>query len=434
MAWRAIASAVCTLGLGACATTPPPASPPSVKIPVQRKPPVAAEAPVFTLRAVAFGELPGWASADPTPALAAFRSSCRAIANRPDDVAFGRLAPYGGKTSDWRATCATALGASDARTFFEAAFTPHEVIAREDQTRRLTGYYEPVIQARRAPAPNMEEPFLPRPSDLVGIDLSQFDETNALSDTITDDVMRTVAPLVASDIVPRVRDALDDRLERRFQTPIWGRLTADRRIAPYAARADLPVNGALAYARACDVYDVQVQGSARVQFEDGGQMRMAYAAQNGWKWNSIYGQMRDQGLIQTANKRSVCAWMAMNDRVRVREVMNLDPSYVFFALEPIGDPTAGPKGAQGVALTALGSIAVDPAAHPYGAPLFVAAENGFQRLLIAQDTGGAIRRGPLRGDVFFGTGDGAGAAAEQMNAPVRFWTLLPKAITQVAQK
>jgi membrane-bound lytic murein transglycosylase A len=434
---RVLIGAALAMALTACATTPtPPPQPAPVKTPTQPKPSIApsTEAPVFTLRAVSFAELPGWAASDAGPALSAFRASCRAIANRPDDLALGRLAPYGGKTGEWLAACVAAQVASDARAFFERTFMPYEVVAREDQLRRLTGYYEPVIQARRMPTATMDEPFLARPADLIGIDLSQFDETNALSDTITEDVMRTIAPLVPSETVAGVREALDDRLERRFQTPIWGRMTADRRVVPYAARADIQPAGALAYARPCDVYDVQVQGSARVQFEDGVQMRMAYAAQNGWKWNSIYGQMRSQGLIQAANKRSVCAWMDANERARVRQIMNLDPSYVFFALEPLGDPTAGPKGAQGVALTALGSIAVDPAAHPYGAPLFVSAENGFQRLLIAQDTGGAIRRGPVRGDVFFGTGDSAGAAAEQMNAPVRFWTLLPRSMLQTAMR
>jgi membrane-bound lytic murein transglycosylase A len=104
---------------------------------------------------------------------------------------------------------------------------------------------------------------------------------------------------------------------------------------------------------------------------------------------------------------------------------------VFFAEEPIADPNLGPRGAAGVNLTAMGSIAVDPAFHPYGALLYVdGSYDGapFDRLLVAQDTGGAIKRGPLRGDVFFGSGPAAGAAAERMNAPARIWTLLPKAV------
>jgi membrane-bound lytic murein transglycosylase A len=166
-------------------------------------------------------------------------------------------------------------------------------------------------------------------------------------------------------------------------------------------------------------------------FEDGAQGRMQYAAQNGWRWNSIYPQLRDRGAA-SATKDGVCAYLAAQPPEAARSALNLDPSYVYFSLEPIGDPTAGPRGAQGVPLTPMGSIAIDPAAHPYGAVLFVAADNGLNRLLVAQDTGGAIRRGPLRGDVFFGTGDAAGVAATQQNAPARFFTLLPNGLVRIS--
>ncbi|TPW03496.1 MAG: membrane-bound lytic murein transglycosylase A [Alphaproteobacteria bacterium] len=408
--------------LAACASTPKPPVRPPVRPPVTR--PVA-EGPVMRLQPTTFAALPGWGESDPRAALDAFRRSCSAQTRREDGAAYGRLAVYGGTVADWRAAAAVA---SDARTFFEANFTPHEVIPRADQMRKVTGYYEPVVQARRTPQPGFEEPFLSRPSDLVAIDLSQFDEATDLSAQITEDVMKGLAPILADDVEPRAAQALNDRLERRFKTAVWGRLTADRKVVPVPKRAEIDLRtGVLAYARACDVYDVQVQGSARVQFEDGAQMRMAYAAQNGWKWNSLYPQLRDRGAA-SASKRGVCDFFAAQPPEQVRAAMNLDPSYVFFALEPMGDPTAGPRGAQGVPLTGLGSIAVDPSAHPYGAVLFVDAENGFRRLLVAQDTGGAIRRGPARGDVFFGTGDAAGAAAAQQNAPARFWTLLPNGL------
>ncbi len=424
MTTRTLTVALVVLLAAGCASSPKPG-----RTPVR---PAQMEGPTFTLRPVSFGALPGWAESDPTPALQAFRRSCSAQTRRADDAALGRNAPYGGTVAEWRAPCAAAQTATDARAFFEQNFMPNEVVARADQTRRLTGYYEPVVQARRTPQPGFDEPFLSRPADVVGVDLSQFDDAADISEAITEDVMKALAPILPDETEARASAALDDRLERRFRTPIWGRLTSDRRVIPLPARGSIDRNvGVLGYARACDVYDVQVQGSARVMFEDGSQMRMAYAAQNGWQWKSIYPQVVALGAA-SPTKDGVCAYMAAQPSEGVRAAMNLDPSYVYFALEPLGDPLAGPKGAQGVPLTALGSIAVDPTAHPYGAVLFVDADSGFRRLLVAQDTGGAIRRGPLRGDVFFGTGDGAGALATQQNGPVRFWTLLPNGTQRVA--
>jgi membrane-bound lytic murein transglycosylase A len=422
------AAVVLFLALSACAT----ASKPAPQRPTVARP--AAEGPTFTLRAASFDALPGWRESDPQPALDAFRRSCSAQTRRDDASPLGRSAPYGGTVRDWRAPCAAAQTASDARTFFEQNFTPHEVVARADQMRRVTGYYEPVVQARRAPQPGFDEPFLARPTDVVGIDLSQFDEAADISEAITEDVMKGLAPTLPDSIEAQTSAAIDDRLERRFRTPLFGRLTSDRRVVPLPERAQIDRGaGVLGYARACDVYDVQVQGSGRVTFEDGAQGRMQYAAQNGWKWNSIYPQVRDRGAA-SATKDGVCAWMAAQTPDVVRATLNLDPSYIYFTLESVGDPTAGPRGAQGVPLTPMGSIAVDPAAHPYGAVLFVASDSGLQRLLVAQDTGGAIRRGPVRGDVFFGTGDAAGAAATQQNAPARFWTLLPNGLMRISAR
>jgi membrane-bound lytic murein transglycosylase A len=411
----------------ACASTSQPTKPP---FPTAKP---AQEAPVFTLRPTNFAELPGWAAADVAPALAAFKASCATVVKRPADQKLGRFAPYGGTVADWAPACAAAAvtDAPSARAFFERWFTPNSVDARADQMSKLTAYYEPIVQARRTPQPGFTEPFLPRPDDLVSVDLAAFDEQQDLASNMTEDVLKGLAnDGIPEDARALVSTRLDDRLTRRFRTPIWGRLI-ERKVEPYPARPALGVTArpALGYAHPTDVYDTQVQGSARVQFEDGPQMRMAYNSQNGWKWNSIYGQLRTRGDIPSANKRAVRAWMDAQSPEAVRAALNLDPSYIFFSLEPIPDASIGPKGAQGVPLTALGSLAVDPSAHPYGALIFADAKDSdgaaFQRLLVAQDTGGAIRRGPLRGDVFFGTGDAAGANAEKMNSPVRFWTLLP---------
>src|SRR5262249_15595082 len=123
------------------------------------------------------------------------------------------------------------------------------------------------------------------------------------------------------------------------------------------------------------------------------------------------------------------SWSDQRGVDATRTALNADPSYVFFSEESIPDPSVGPRGAAGIPLQPQGSLAVDPAYHPYGALIFVDGQyNGapFQRLMVALDTGGAIRRGPLRGDVFWGSGPEAGAAAERMNAPARWWTLMPR--------
>jgi membrane-bound lytic murein transglycosylase A len=427
--WAVAAGAVM---MAACATAPPrperrPPAPPTA--PPTAPQPQTPEGPIFTLQPAAFSDLPGFEAADLGPALSAFRRACGAIARAPDERPLGRLAPYGGTVGQWRAACAEAAAAADPRAFFTTHFDAFKVAARADQMRRLTGYYEPILEARRQPDAEFSEPFLARPADLVGIDLSQFDAATDLSETLAEDVARAAGQGLSAPDQAKLQATLDERLERRFQTPLWGRLTADKRVVPFAPRAELDRSaGVLGYGRPCDVYDAQVQGSSRVRFEDGADQRMAYAAQNGWRWRSLYPQLRDRGAA-SATKAGVCGFLAGKPAGEVAGLMALDPSYVFFALEPVVDPAAGPRGAQGAPLTALGSMAVDPGAHPYGAVLFVATDDAaFARLLVAQDTGGAIRRGPLRGDVFFGTGPQAGAAAERMNAPAQFWTLLPKGV------
>jgi membrane-bound lytic murein transglycosylase A len=139
--------------------------------------------------------------------------------------------------------------------------------------------------------------------------------------------------------------------------------------------------------------------------------------------------LRNSGRLQSPTWANFRAWLDQNPGEQ-KSALNADPSYVFFQEEAIPDASAGPKGAAGISLTPMGSIAVDPAYHPYGAVIFVDAMNegaSIKRLVVAQDTGGAIRRGPNRGDLFIGTGPEAGAFAERMNAQYpRWWTLLPK--------
>ncbi len=355
----------------------------------------------FALRGVGFEQVPGWAQADLAPALTAFRRACDGRRLRPADAALPGGGAYGGRVGDWASAClaAEAVAPGGERAFFERYFVPHAVSGPGEA--RLTAYYEPIIQARRAPEGAFIEPLLRRPADMVTIDVAAFAE------------------------------AYDNEALRGAPRRLTGQLSGAE-VRPYPERGEIaPQPGqAFAYAHPVDVYNLQIQGSGRIAFPDGEQARAAFAAQNGYRWRSALGALRDSGQLEGgATWDNFRAWSDARGAAATRAALNADPSYVFFEQEPIANPTAGPRGAAGVALTPMGSIAVDPAYHPYGALVFVDGtfdDAPFQRLLVAQDTGGAIRRGPLRGDVFFGTGPEAGAAAERMNAPARWWTLLPR--------
>jgi membrane-bound lytic murein transglycosylase A len=360
-------------------------------------PPVAA--PVdFQLTPSGFADLPGWASADLAPPLAALQRQCSVWRLRPPDAPLGQ-GRYGGVLSDWLPACAIAdtIQPGQERWFFESYFMPMSVSGPGEA--KLTAYFEPVIEARRMPEGAYTEPLLRRPSDMVTVDLGAFAE------------------------------ARDDNALRGGPRALTGRLTGDR-VEPYPKReAIAPGPGQIiAWAHPADVYNLQVQGSGRLRFPDGSQTRAAFAAQNGYRWVSALGALRSTGALAAASWASFRLWLDNNPE-RIRSALNADPSYVFFAEEIILDPAIGPRGSAGVPLTPMASIAVDPAYHPYGGLVFVDGTYNnapFQRLMVAQDTGGAIRRGPLRGDVFWGTGPAAGLEAERMNAPARWWTLLPR--------
>lgn len=386
--------------LSACAANAP--QRPSPGRPAPAAQPAAPPQSAFRLTTVTFADLPGWRTIDSWPAMLAFQRHCNVILQRAPSTPL--TGEYGGVAGDWQPACRQAMTIQPGQShwFFENYFYPARVTGPGES--RLTAYFEPVVRASRNFLPPFTEPFLSKPIDMVTVDLGAF------ADARQDDVLHG-AP-------------------RR----LTGRIKGDV-VEPYPKRGDIvPYEGQIiAYAHPADVYNLQVQGSGRLQFPDGSQVRAAFAAQNGYSWNSALGALYNLGEITAGSWNAFRQWFDVNPG-REKEALNKDPSYVFFNEEIITDPSEGPKGAAGIPLTAFGSIAVDPAYHPYGAVVFVDGQYDgapFRRLLVAQDTGGAIRRGPQRGDVFFGSGDQAGVQAEKMNAPASWWTLLPRpAITE----
>jgi membrane-bound lytic murein transglycosylase A len=334
-----------------------------------------------------FADMSGWTANDPAPALSAFRRSC-AVLGAP----MGR---YAGTAANWRQVCAAANKVSPdrARGFFEQAFTPFAVTAGRMKDGRFTGYYEPEIRGSRKRHGVFQTPVYGKPDDLISVDLGAFRPS-----------------LKGERIAGRVEDG---------------------KLVPYASRAEIDAHG-LKRARVLFYSDdpvalffLHIQGSGRVAFDDGSQARVSYAAQNGQPYTAIGKTLIARGLPRDGMSLQVIrAWLKSHPD-DARAVMEDDASYIFFQEEPVGDPALGAKGAQGVPLTPLASLAVDPRLHALGVPFFVSGQ--LDRLFIAQDIGGAIRGG-IRGDVYFGFGAAAEARAGTMDQTGEMYVLLPKTV------
>jgi membrane-bound lytic murein transglycosylase A len=385
-------AALAALGLAGCALTPPPvatACPPAQPCPAcpQCPAPPGERPPVPTLAPVGFAALPGWGADDAAAALAAFRTSCRSLRER----------------DPWRAVCrlAEALDRPDAaaaREFFERHFVPYRVAnADGGETGLVTGYYEPVLRGSRERRPPFVHPLYAPPDDLLVIDLAA--------------------------VAPETKHLrLRGRIDGRRVVPYWSRAEIEHGAAPVQGKEIVFVDDPL------EAFFLQVQGSGRVRLPGGEELRVGYADQNGHPYQSIGRHLVEEGELPLAqaSMQGIQAWARANP-ARLPELLNRNPSYVFFReLAPSPD---GPIGAQGVPLAAGRSIAIDPRFIPLGAPVYLAttypnSSAPLERLVVAQDTGGAIR-GAVRADFFWGTGPEAGRLAGRMRQPGRLWVLLP---------
>jgi membrane-bound lytic murein transglycosylase A len=377
-----LVSAICVaFGMVACTTVPPETRP------APERPPVK---PVETLKPVSFAELPGWQQDDFRQVWPALLASCQVLVKKPD----------------WKEPCEVArdVNPSDTkaiRVFLESFFVPHRV-ANVDGTEQgmVTGYYEPLLRGARKRGGPYQTPLHGVPDDLLTIDLgSVYPELKNL---------RLRGKLVGRKVVPYPsRGEMDQVNSLNGKEILW---------------VDDPV----------EAFFLQVQGSGRVQLTDTKEtVRLAYADQNGQPYKSIGRYLVDKGemTLAQASAQSIKSWVAANPGRR-QEILNANPSYVFFKEEKLADPQLGPKGALGVPLTSQRSIAVDPQFIPLGAPVFLAttqpdSNRPLQQLVMAQDTGGAIR-GAVRADFFWGFGANAGENAGKMKQTGRMWVLLPK--------
>ena len=370
--------------LAACAPTKPPAPPPDRLV----------------LMPASFDDLAGWTSDGLGEALAAFKISCTRRLGFADNAPVG---PQGmaGTVADWRPPCAAALSIDErddagARGFFEDWFRPYRCANNGATEGLFTGYYEPELRGSRVRGGGFETPLMKRPPDLVAVELGDF--------------------------------RADWRGER-----IAGRVV-DGRLKPYETRAQIEAGaldrlnlGFLWVDDPVAAFFLQVQGSGRIDLPDGSQVRVSFDGQNGWPYVAIGRVMIEHGLIdrESATMPGIRAWLAAHP-TETKDILDANPSYVFFR-ELAGD---GPIGSEGVVLTPGRSLAVDTKFLPLGAPFWLdaSADDGrIERLLIAQDTGGAIR-GPVRGDVFWGHGLDAEQRAGTLRARGSYFLLLPKTV------
>jgi membrane-bound lytic murein transglycosylase A len=359
-----------------------------------------------------FNDLPGYAQDRVSEALPALSRSCARLQARPAERALDGYERYG-TTAEWTPFCAglAAIQPGDdgaLRRLIEAHLAPVGVVGDGKAEGLFTGYYEPLVRGSRQRGGPYQVPLYRQPPDLVQVDLGEFRDS-----------------LKGQRIAGRVRDG---------------------RLRPYDDRSRIEA-GALAGKNlelvwlddAADAFFLQVQGSGLVQLDDGRQTRVGFAAQNGFPYVAIGKVMIERGLLprEDVSMQSIRAWLRANPDA-APELLRQNPSYVFFRELPAPkDDTDGPQGAQGVALVPGRSLAVDRSHFALGMPVWLSAAypaaepphapQPLQRLMVMQDTGGAIR-GAVRGDVFWGHGPAAEAIAGRMKHPGRYWILLPKAV------
>jgi membrane-bound lytic murein transglycosylase A len=358
---------------------------------VTAKPSPTPEVPAEpALLPVAWSELPGWSEDDQVSALKAFVQGCEALGTR----------------EVWRSVCqnartlaARSIGA--ARKFFEANFQPYRALNADGTDEGLiTGYYEPLLHGSRKPSARYKFPLYGVPDDLLVIDLTE--------------------------LYPDLKGMrLRGRLDGRRVVPYYSRAEIDRQNASFTAKVLYWVDDPI------DLFFLQVQGSGQLRLNTGERVRVGYADQNGHPYRSIGRYLIERGelSLENASMQGIKTW-AQQYPDKLAEVLQHNASYVFF--RELAANLPGPLGALGVPVTAGRSLAIDPRHIPLGAPVYLAttwpnSKRPLQRLMMAQDTGGAIRGG-VRGDYFWGYGEQAGTQAGRMQQRGRMWVLLPHGV------
>jgi membrane-bound lytic murein transglycosylase A len=334
----------------------------------------------LALSSASFDELPGWDTADVKKSLIAFQLSCETFLKQKPSRSIGsqhiKL-----KAGDWHPACKAALdlesvSEDSARTFFEKWFHPIKFEQKKPVNGLFTGYYMPQIKGGLKRTPKYNTPIYGLPKG-GGRHITRAEIDNGA-------------------------------LKKRAEVIAWIHSPVERLF-------------------------LEIEGSGVILLPNGESLYLGYAGENGAPYTSIAKVMIDKGIMtrNNASKAAIKRYLEEHPQ-RAKEILHKNKSFVFF--ESLKKPMA--LGAQGMALTPGYSLAVDKKWIPLGAPLWLDTtrpnrqnddEKQLQRLMIAQDTGGAIR-GFMRGDIYWGSGKLATYLGEHMKNKGHYWLLLPKNI------
>ena len=333
-----------------------------------------------------FFELQNWNKDDQLKSFDTFKKSC-------DKILSENMPKY----ADWVPVCKKAVSiklktSGEARLFFEHNFTPYQIIYNNKDTGIFTGYYEPTIKGSLVKTLQYTVPIYKTPKDLVK--LPKYDDTYSFGRYSKNKFI----PYYSREEIAK------GNLFKKADVLVWVKSKVDRSF-------------------------LQIQGSGRIE-TDSGDFLLGYYIQNGHGYKPIGKYLIDNNYIPLENMsmQSIKAWLNKN-KDKIDEVLNYDPSFVFFRYIDAKNAI----GAQGVELTPGYSMAIDNDFYPYGVPMWLETDyfehnnkttEPLDRLMIAQDTGGAIR-GAIRGDIFWGHGKQAEFNAGHMNNKGKLWILLP---------
>ncbi|MCC6916677.1 MAG: MltA domain-containing protein [Nitrosomonas sp.] len=340
------------------------------------------------LKAASWSKLPGWQHESLIPAWNTFMQSCKSLEKHPP----------------WQEVCSQAASIRQTseqtvRKFLENHFEPYQVTNPDGSTTGLaTGYYEPLLKGSRKYSSRFRYPIYAAPDNLLAIELK-------------------------------------DTQPGAGQTSLRGRLQG-RKIVSYYTRAEIENNRNLLKGKELlwvedevELFFLQIQGSGRIVLEDGETVKVGFADHNGHPYRSIGKVLIDRGDLPAwqASMQGIKQWGRQNP-TKLKSLLQQNARYIFFRELP--PELTGPIGALGVPLTAGRSLAIDPSSIPLGAPVYLATTwpntaRPLNRLMIAQDTGSAIKGG-VRADFFWGYSPDAQVQAGKMKQQAQMWVLLPK--------